>query len=101
MEARDGAEFHEQHLEFQLYHVGQTHEGTRQQRERGKGSVGIRAFLTTRVSQYKMWKVNLYVSDFLSSPLQDPLCFFSFFISLHNVYLCTNSLHDLAQKSDV
>lgn len=31
LEARDGAEFHEQHLEFQLHHVSQTHSGTRQQ----------------------------------------------------------------------
>lgn len=25
LEARDGAGFHEQHLEFQLHHAGQTH----------------------------------------------------------------------------
>lgn len=37
LEARDGAEFHEQHLEFQLHHVGQTHSGTRQW-EVGDGS---------------------------------------------------------------
>lgn len=30
LEARDGAEFHEEHLEFQLHHVGQTHSGTQQ-----------------------------------------------------------------------
>lgn len=36
LEARDGAEFHEQHLEFQLHHVGQTHSRTLQW---GDGSV--------------------------------------------------------------
>lgn len=37
MEARDGAEFREQHLEFQLHHVGQTHNEPRQG-EVGDGS---------------------------------------------------------------
>lgn len=37
LEARDGAEFREQHLEFQLYHVGQTHNEPRQG-EVGDGS---------------------------------------------------------------
>lgn len=30
LEARYGAEFHAQHLEFQLHHVSQTHSRTRQ-----------------------------------------------------------------------
>ena len=36
LEARDGAEFHEQHLEFQLHHASQTLSGP-QRREVGDG----------------------------------------------------------------
>lgn len=37
LEARDGAEFHAQHLEFQLHHVSQTHSRIRQW---GRGGMG-------------------------------------------------------------
>lgn len=35
LEARDGAKFHVQHLEFKLHHVGQTHSRTRQGEDGG------------------------------------------------------------------
>lgn len=66
LEARDGAEFHEQHLEFQLHHVGQTHSGTWQWRAGGWESVWMWLiscfFLLHQCHNKKTFKENILLS---------------------------------------